>query len=977
MNPLFTCIITASTPRQAGEFRALLKNRLDHGLYPREIDFKVYSDPQQGRVGSGGGTLMSLMALLEEEGIANAVDYFADHRVLIIHAGGESRRMPCYLPEGKIFAPLPITTSSIIPPVVLDMQLTLFLKYPWRQGEVVVTSGDVVIDFDTALVPEDRGDVCGFAKSASLEQGSRHGVFKFDVHRSRVVDFYQKATVEELGKNARLEGTNECALDMGIVALSPAAAAAFIDLSRNPAGGGQTFGGRVKKGTLNFDLYLEVLIAGLQHLSEAQFRARIAARSKLDAPSQKLIFDIFHRFPLTGAITSATSFLHFGAVAEFRRECLELYNRGLKPFYALEQGEVAAACSPEIILFNSRDCGVPSRCSSGIVAEACEGISVLGAAGNNLFFGLSAWSSASAIPEGICLDERQRNAHPIIMVYHIGDTFRPQARLEDVVFCGMRMDRWLAGHGLTKEDIWDGADFDLLSARIYCAETASAFIAGYWQENCDPSWTGAFKASQRHSMRAINDNDPVLAREQRRIGIRKRILGDFLAQGIGWRSISKADFAAATENSGLKPRLEAVLASTDDELLKAYRAELMGVFPGAKSAPAAQLTFAIDYLRESAARAPLSVGIKEDQIVWARCPIRLDLAGGWSDTPPYTLRHGGQVVNIAADLNGQAPIQVFCRKTQERFIKMHSIDLGVSETIAEFGALAAYRDPNSPFGLVKAALCLLGLTEEINPGRSLADYCKALGCGLEVTLLCAVPKGSGLGTSSVLAATILAALQRFFGAPVPSETLFLQVLQVEQMLTTGGGWQDQIGGGVGGVKYIESKAGLKPRPTIHQLDPYLFLNPQTHACFTLFYTGITRLAKNILQEVVAQVNANTPAYFYTLHHIRRLAMRAREAFGLRSLAMVADIIGQSWEANKRIHASSSNEEIEKILAATKPLYAGVKLLGAGGGGYILFTSPTVASAEQLRNLLRKSFENEKARVVEFSLNLIGLEVTVS
>ena len=53
--------------------------------------------------------------------------------------------------------------------------------------------------------------------------------------------------------------------------------------------------------------------------------------------------------------------------------------------------------------------------------------------------------------------------------------------------------------------------------------------------------------------------------------------------------------------------------------------------------------------------------VLEDQIVWGRSPIRLDLAGGWTDTPPYCIENGGQVVNLAVDLNGQPPIQVFAR----------------------------------------------------------------------------------------------------------------------------------------------------------------------------------------------------------------------------------------------------------------------------------------------------------------------------
>ena len=99
--------------------------------------------------------------------------------------------------------------ASSLPPVVLDAQLGLFFKYPWRHGETVVTTGDVYIDFDVASVPEERGPVFGFAKPAPLEQGSRHGVFRFDQHRERVVDYFQKAPVEVLAQKALIEGTGD------------------------------------------------------------------------------------------------------------------------------------------------------------------------------------------------------------------------------------------------------------------------------------------------------------------------------------------------------------------------------------------------------------------------------------------------------------------------------------------------------------------------------------------------------------------------------------------------------------------------------------------------------------------------------------------------------------------------------------------------------------------------------------------------
>jgi galactokinase/mevalonate kinase-like predicted kinase len=247
---------------------------------------------------------------------------------------------------------------------------------------------------------------------------------------------------------------------------------------------------------------------------------------------------------------------------------------------------------------------------------------------------------------------------------------------------------------------------------------------------------------------------------------------------------------------------------------------------------------------------------------------------------------------------------------------------------------------------------------------------------LEITLLCAVPKGSGLGTSSVLGGVILAALTRFLGRPLVKDLLIRQVLQLEQMLTTGGGWQDQIGGLVGGIKYVESQQGPRPQPVIHQLDPFLFQDRESLSRFTLFYTGITRLARSILADVVDRVNSCEKAYLFTLRHMAQLALDARDAIGRRDSEALGELLTLSWAANKRVHPSTTNEDVEALLAATQAHASGMKLLGAGGGGYALFLSPSRAQADALRDTLRR-FENDRSRLVDFSLNTCGLEVSVS
>lgn len=252
-------VITASTPVQAECYRSLVRSRQEGGLYPASVAFRFFCDPPRGRVGSGGGTVLALhRLLLEEAGAAgndeihaHALRFFGAHRVLILHAGGESRRLPCYVPEGKLFAPLAMASESRFPPVVLDCLLALYMRFPWRRGEAIVASGDVIVSFDGRLLSgggggpwqqrsrEERGDLCGFGTATSLAQGSRHGVFGCDAAAAPadavalpVRDFLQKAPVETLRTCALLpsqaDGAERCAVDTGIFSMSPSFVGALL-----------------------------------------------------------------------------------------------------------------------------------------------------------------------------------------------------------------------------------------------------------------------------------------------------------------------------------------------------------------------------------------------------------------------------------------------------------------------------------------------------------------------------------------------------------------------------------------------------------------------------------------------------------------------------------------------------------------------------------------------------------------------------
>ena len=182
---------------------------------------------------------------------------------------------------------------------------------------------------------------------------------------------------------------------------------------------------------------------------------------------------------------------------------------------------------------------------------------------------------------------------------------------------------------------------------------------------------------------------------------------------------------------------------------------------------------------------------------------RIDFGGGWTDTPPYSLERGGTVLNGAITLHGKHPITAEAKWLSEPRLILESRDGGVQRELTQVGEVLAYANPADPLALLKAALVLRGIVQtEGDPHQLLAKQLQRLGGGLHLRTQTNIPRGSGLGTSSIMAGAVLACLGHLIGIELAQARLFDEVLCLEQMMTTGGGWQDQVGGLVGGIKLI-------------------------------------------------------------------------------------------------------------------------------------------------------------------------------
>lgn len=181
-------------------------------------------------------------------------------------------------------------------------------------------------------------------------------------------------------------------------------------------------------------------------------------------------------------------------------------------------------------------------------------------------------------------------------------------------------------------------------------------------------------------------------------------------------------------------------------------------------------------------------------------PVRVDFVGGWSDTPPWSLERSGCVLNMAISLEGSLPIRAVIETTRERGVSIGD-DAGNILHVDDHASIVAPFSSDDIFRLVKSALLVTGIIHD-----------KILGSvGLSIRTSANVPRGSGLGTSSILAAAVVKGLLQISDGDANNENVARLVLVLEQLMGTGGGWQDQVGGLYPGIKCTSSFPGVPLR----------------------------------------------------------------------------------------------------------------------------------------------------------------------
>jgi fucokinase len=236
-------IVTASNATQARAYEAQLRARQELGLLPRVREVVVAADPEGKRIGSGGSTIH---CIAEVAGRGRARDADAAEevlrglRILIVHAGGDSRRLPAYGVCGKIFVPVPGESQTGLPATLFDRLAPALLELPEGapgQGQIVVATGDALIRFDASNLRLDHRGITALGCHASPEEASRHGVFCLG-DGGAVRLYLQKPSLVEQEAAGAIDRFGKSVLDLGVMSLDAAAAVSLLKAFPHPWAGG-------------------------------------------------------------------------------------------------------------------------------------------------------------------------------------------------------------------------------------------------------------------------------------------------------------------------------------------------------------------------------------------------------------------------------------------------------------------------------------------------------------------------------------------------------------------------------------------------------------------------------------------------------------------------------------------------------------------------------------------------------------------
>ena len=941
-------ILTASNEQQAEGFRKQIEER--KSFLPKHTKFVAIPDRDGLRVGSGGATLEVLKYLRSQE------ESFEKLRVLVIHSGGDSKRVPQYSALGKLFSPVPHKLPNGRNSTLFDEFMICMSSVPSRIREgMVLLSGDVLLLFNPLQIDYNNVGAAAISFKENVETGKNHGVY-LNGENGNVKCCLQKKSVEVLRSVGAVNDSNCVDIDTGALIFSTEMMESLYSLIATPEDYDRHVNARTRLSLYADFLYPLAEDSTLEDFykenPEGEFCPELTA-------ARERVWNVLRPYRMKLLRLAPAKFIHFGTT----REILGLMNGGVDEYKDLGWScIVGSSIKGDTAGYNS------VLSSRSTIGEGCY-LEVSYVHRNSKIGDHCVLSyievSDREIPDNVVLHGlKQRDGSFVVRIFGIGDNPKENKlfgkdldELEQKL--GVRLwensahSLWEANLYAEADNIQDGVDAALNLYRIVNDESAADIEQ--WRNAEKKSLCSGFNAADPDAIIAWNKRmEDLVAMDEITKAIRHKVPAQKLQKRTTLTKIQKEWLKKRLDKSDFGERMRlhyylGVVLEDENEIQECFhiiQAEML-------EATIKSLSY-----NENAR-------IVTDRHT-VNLPLRVNWGGGWSDTPPYCNENGGTVLNVAILLNGKKPVEVTLERIDELKIVFDSRDMDVHGEFDTIEPLQATGDPFDPFALQKACLLACGIIPQ--KGYKLEDILRRLGGGFvmhsEVT---DVPKGSGLGTSSILSAACVKAVFEFTGIEFTEEDLYAHVLAMEQIMSTGGGWQDQVGGATPGLKYMSSMPGLKQEIKVTHVELPESARKELDERFVLIYTGQRRLARNLLRDVVGRYVGNEPDSLFALEEIQKTAALMRFELERGNVDGFAKLLDYHWELSKKVDAGSSNTLIEQIFSSIEELIDGRLVCGAGGGGFLQVILKKGITREDVENRLNEVFMDSLVGVADCKL----------
>ena len=941
-------ILTASNEQQAEGFRKQIEER--KSFLPKHTKFVAIPDRDGLRVGSGGATLEVLKYLRSQE------ESFEKLRVLVIHSGGDSKRVPQYSALGKLFSPVPHKLPNGRNSTLFDEFMICMSSVPSRIREgMVLLSGDVLLLFNPLQIDYNNVGAAAISFKEHVETGKNHGVY-LNGENGNVKCCLQKKSVEVLRSVGAVNDSDCVDIDTGALIFSTEMMESLYSLIAAP----EDYDRHVNAKT-RLSLYADFLYPLAENSTledfykenpEGEFCPELTA-------ARERVWNVLRPYRMKLLRLAPAKFIHFGTT----REILGLMNGGVDEYKDLGWSRIVGSS------IKGNTAGYNSVLSSrSTIGEGCY-LEVSYVHRNSKIGDHCVLSYIEVadreIPDNVVLHGlKQRDGSFVVRIFGIGDNPKENKlfgkdldELEQKL--GVRLwensahSLWEANLYAEADNIQDGVDAALNLYRIVNDESAADIEQ--WRNAEKKSLCSGFNAADPDAIIAWNRRmEDLVAMDEITKAIRHKVPAQKLQKRTTLTKIQKEWLKKRLDKSDFGERMRlhyylGVVLEDENEIQECFhiiQAEML-------EATVKSLSY-----NENAR-------IVTDRHT-VNLPLRVNWGGGWSDTPPYCNENGGTVLNVAILLNGKKPVEVTLERIDELKIVFDSRDMDVHGEFDTIEPLQATGDPFDPFALQKACLLACGIIPQ--KGYKLEDILRRLGGGFvmhsEVT---DVPKGSGLGTSSILSAACVKAVFEFTGIEFTEEELYAHVLAMEQIMSTGGGWQDQVGGATPGLKYMSSMPGLKQEIKVTHVELPESARKELDERFVLIYTGQRRLARNLLRDVVGRYVGNEPDSLYALEEIQKTAALMRFELERGNVDGFAKLLDYHWELSKKVDAGSSNTLIEQIFSSIEEMIDGRLVCGAGGGGFLQVILKKGITREDVEKRLNEVFMDSLVGVADCKL----------